>query len=406
MSRPRLRFFEDSVNQRHITEADRYLYKQEEPRHNLVVIGTGTMGQEHMRVAALLGRARVLGIFDQQQESMDAASAAHIMVSKDPLRRYASLESACNDPDADVLMICTPNFTHFDVLKIALATGKPIFLEKPMATTLADAAALMDAAQKHSAFVQIGLQYRYKAQYREAFHEVKSRGSLGQIHTISMSEYRPPFLDKVGQWNKFSSNTGGTLVEKCCHYFDLINLMADSRAVRVYASGGQAVNFLDFKKNGMPADIDDHAFVSIDYANGIRASFTLNMFCPDFSEEMIVVGEQGRLITAERFDFHAQLPTQTSIKLELGENGASRTTELSYPRLIEQSGHHGATYFEHIALMDQLDGRQVDCATVQQGLWSMIVASAAQESMASGQAVNIDSFLRAQQLEFLLEGEQ
>lgn len=405
MSKPRLRFFENSVNQRHITEADRYLYSQDAPRHNMVVIGTGTMGQEHMRVAALLGRAKVLGIHDPQAESMDAAAAAYSLVSNDPLRRYTDLESACSDPDADVLMICTPNFTHFDVLKTALASGKPIFLEKPMATTLADAAALMDAARKHSAFVQIGLQYRYKAQYKEAFDEVRTRGSLGQIHTISMSEYRPPFLDKVGQWNKFNRYTGGTLVEKCCHYFDLINLMADARAVRVYASGGRAVNFLDFKKDGVSSDIDDHAFVVIDYANGIRASFTLNMFCPDFSEEMIVVGEQGRLHTHERFDFHAQAPMQTSIRVELGENGASRSTELSYPRLIEQSGHHGATYFEHIALMDQLEGKQVDCATVQQGLWSMIVASAAQESMRTGQAVAIDSFLQEQQLEHLLEGE-
>lgn len=405
MSKPRLRFFENSVNQRHITEADRYLYKQDAPRHNLVVIGTGTMGQEHMRVAALLGRAKVLGIYDAQPESMDAAAAAYSLVSNDSLRRYTDLESACNDPDADALMICTPNFTHFEVLKTALASGKPIFLEKPMATTLADAVALMEAVQNHSAFVQVGLQYRYKAQYREAFDEVRSRGSLGQIHTISMSEYRPPFLDKVGQWNKFNRYTGGTLVEKCCHYFDLINLMADARAVRVYASGGRAVNFLDFKKDGEPSDIDDHAFVVIDYANGIKASFTLNMFCPDFSEEMIVVGEQGRLLTSERFDFHAQVPTQASTKVELGENGASRSTELSYPRLIEQSGHHGATYFEHIALMDQLEGKQVDCATVQQGLWSMIVASAAQESIRSGQAVAIDSFLQQQQLENLLEGE-
>jgi predicted dehydrogenase len=322
------------------------------------------------------------------------------------LRRYADLHAACNDADADVLMICTPNFTHFEVLKCALASGKAIFMEKPMATTLADAVAIMDAAKSHSSFVQIGLQYRYKAQYREAFHEVKARGSLGQIHTISMSEYRPPFLDKVGQWNKFNRNTGGTLVEKCCHYFDLINLMADSQAVRVYATGGRAVNFLDFQKDGIASDIDDHAFVCIDYANGIKASFTLNMFCADFTEELIVSGDQGRLLTHECFDFHAQVPTQTSIKLELGENGASRSTQLSYPKLIEQSGHHGATYYEHIALMDQLDGKKADCATFEQGLWSMIVACAAQESMRTGQAVNISNFLQSQQLEYLLEGVQ
>jgi len=397
MSKARLRFFENSVNQRHITEADRYLYSQEKPRYNLVVIGTGTMGQEHMRVAVLLGRARVLGIFDTQPESMDAAIDAHAALCNDTPRRYADLESACNDPDADVLMICTPNFTHLAILKVAMASGKPIFLEKPMATTMADAVALRDAVESHSAFVQIGLQYRYKAQYREAFHEARSRCSLGRIHTISMSEYRPPFLDKVGQWNKYNSNTGGTLVEKCCHYFDLINLMAESRAIRVYASGGRAVNFLDFEKHGAHSDIDDHAFVCIDYANGIRASFTLNMFCPDFSEEMIVVGEKGRLLTNERFDFHAQAPTQASIQVELGENGASRRTGLSYPALIEQSGHHGATYFEHIALMDQLDGKSVECATVEQGLWSMIVASAAQHSIATGQAVSIDDFLQGQQ---------
>lgn len=401
MTKARLRFFENSVNQRHIPAADRYLYKQDAPRYNLVVIGTGTMGQEHMRVAALLGRARVLGIYDPQPDSMDAAEEAYRMISSDQLRRYADLESACNDPDADVLMICTPNFTHFQLLETAMASGKPIFLEKPMATTLADAVAIVDAAQQYSAFVQMGLQYRYKAQYQEAFYEIKKRASVGRIHTISMSEYRPPFLDKVGQWNKFNGNTGGTLVEKCCHYFDLINLMADSHAVRVYASGGRAVNFVDFQKDGVASDIDDHAFVSIDYANGIRASFTLNMFCPDFTEELVVTGERGRLLTFERFDFHAQLPTQTSISLELGESAASRKTELSYPALIEQSGHHGATYYEHIALMDRLDGQQVDCATLQQGLWSMIVACAAQQSMRIGQVVNIESFLKEQKLEHL-----
>mgnify|MGYP003133261308 FL=1 len=97
MSKPRLRFFENSVNQRHITDADRYLYRQEAPRHNIVVIGAGTMGQEHMRVAALLGRARVLGIFDTQQESLDAATAAYGLICQDPLRRYKDLATACND---------------------------------------------------------------------------------------------------------------------------------------------------------------------------------------------------------------------------------------------------------------------------------------------------------------------
>ncbi|MFL2495511.1 MAG: Gfo/Idh/MocA family oxidoreductase [Porticoccaceae bacterium] len=104
-------------------------------------------------------------------------------------------------------------------------------------------------------FVQLGLQYRYKSQYVEALHELKQRKSLGSLKTISVSEHRPPFLDKVDQWNKFNQNTGGTLVEKCCHYFDLMNLMADAAPIRVYASGGQAVNFADFTSEVAPPRI-------------------------------------------------------------------------------------------------------------------------------------------------------
>ena len=313
--------------------------------------------------------------------------------SDQSLIRYADLASACSDPEVDALMICTPNYTHADVLKVAMRSGKPIFLEKPMATTLVDADAIVKANDAYPSFIQIGLQYRYKAQYIEAFHEVQQRTSVGVVKTISMSEYRPPFLDKVGQWNKFNQYSGGTLVEKCCHYFDLINLLADAMPVRVYASGGQAVNFLDFQKDGVPADIDDHAFVIIDYANGVRANFTLNMFCHDFTEELVITGDRGRLVANELFNVHQQQPSKATIALEKGEWGASKQTDVTYAREIEKSGHHGATYYEHVAFVDQLDGKACESATPVQGLWSMIVASAAQHSIKTQQAVDIRAFM-------------
>ena len=398
MNKPRLRFFENSPSQQHITDGDKYLYKSPAPSHKISVIGTGTIGQEHMRVATLLGRAQVHGIYDTQSHSMDVAEENFKMLSGAPLVRYETLESACNDSAVDALFICTPNYTHFEILKVAIKSGKPIFLEKPMATDLDDAAATVAISDAYSAFIQIGLQYRYKAQYIEAFHEALSRQSLGEVKTIAVSESRPPFLDKVGQWNKFNANSGGTLVEKCCHYFDLINLMAESQAVKVYASGGRAVNFSDFEHEGRASDIDDHAFVVIDYANGVRANFTLNMFSPDFNEEMVVTGTQGRLVATEVFNFHQQQGSKATVAIEAGEYGGSKNTNVTYAALIEQSGHHGATYYEHIVFMDQLEGRSVDAATPLQGLWSMIVASAAQESMATGQAVDITPFMQANNL--------
>ena len=393
MTKQRLRFFEKSLGQQHIADADKYLYKSPVPTHALAIIGAGTIGQEHMYVATLLGRARVHGIFDSQVQSMDSAEKNFKDYSDQPLVRYADLASACSDPEVDALMICTPNYTHADVLKVAMRSGKPIFLEKPMATTLADADAIVKANDAYPSFIQIGLQYRYKAQYIEAFHEVQQRTSVGVVKTISMSEYRPPFLDKVGQWNKFNQYSGGTLVEKCCHYFDLINLLADAMPVRVYASGGHAVNFLDFQKDGVPADIYDHAFVIIDYTNGVRANFTLNMFCHDFTEEMVVTGDRGRLVANELFNVHQQQPPKATIVLEKGECGASKQTDVTYAREIEKSGHHGATYYEHIAFVDQLEGKTTDGATPIQGLWSMIVACAAQHSFKTEQAVDIKAFM-------------
>ena len=403
MSKMRLRGFENASGQRHVSEDDRYIYRREEPRFRLVIIGTGTMGQEHMRVAALLGRARIHGIYDTQSLSMDTAEANFLSLQSQPLVRYNDLSSACNDPAADALLICTPNHAHFDVLRTAMQSNKPIFLEKPMATELQDAAEIVRANEAYESFIQIGLQYRYKPQYLEAFREALDNRALGQIKTVSVSEYRPPFLDKVDQWNKFARLSGGTLVEKCCHYFDLINLLAEARPQRVYASGGQAVNFVDFERNGVKSDIDDHAFVAIDYANGVRASFTLNMFCPDFAEELIVVGDAGRLKAEEYHDIHRSGSGNASLTIKLGENGLSKTSDLTYPRAIEQSGHHGSTYFEHIALMDRLEGKEVDSATPRQGMWAMVVASAAQQSLATGEPVDVDTFIADNDLASLLK---
>ena len=209
-----------------------------------------------------------------------------------------------------------------------------------------------------------------------------------------MSEYRPPFLDKVDQWNKFSKNTGGTLVEKCCHYFDLMNLFAGSIPKKIYATCGKSGVFLDFKHNNESSDIDDYAFVIIEYDNDIKANFTLNMFSPDFNEELIVTGAEGRLIASEKFSFKNNDNSETTFSIQLGENGSSRESNISYPSSIEKSGHHGATFYEHVELIKLLKGENSNSATPIEGLWSIIIATAAQESMKSGIPVIIEDYLK------------
>ena len=360
------------------------------------------IGREHMRVATLLGRARVHGLFDPEPESVRQAVAEFGSYSAGKLIVYRDLRSAVDDPAIDAIFVCSPNFTHFQILQQIKHTAKPLFIEKPMAIRLDDARSMLLLADEYPSFIQLGMQYRFKSQYVEAFHEIKERNSLGAIKTITMSEYRPPFLNKVNQWNKFNAFSGGTLVEKCCHYFDLINLMAETRIDNVYAVSGQAVNFIDFTYEGKDSDIHDHAFVVMQFAGGISASFTLNMFSRELYEELSVTGKNGRLLASEHSSFTPGSRSRAEIMVEVDGHPAYQRKEVTYPAQIEASGHQGATFFEHEAFIDQLEGKPHDSASCEQGMWAILIASAAQQSAAAGQLISVKDFAAEQGLNDVL----
>lgn len=373
---------------------DRYLMAPERPRHRFNVIGVGVNGQEHIRVTMLEGRAAIHGIYDPNPGSVAGAQRAYKQfVPQGELVVYDSLEAACNDPAVDGLIISTPNYTHIDIVRVAAQSGKHILLEKPMATTIPDAYEIMQTAEGYGAVFQVGLQYRYKAIYVEAIYEALTRRALGEVKMISILEHRIPFLDKVNQWNKFSKYSGGTLVEKCCHYFDLLNLFAQSRATHVFATGSMAVNFREFEYNGEKSDILDNAFVTVQYANGVLGSFNLCMFAPLFYEELIICGDEGRLKAFENQDFLAVARPSTHLEILHGERKPARVGAPGYPAYIEETGHNGATFYEHVAFIDNIEGHETQTATAAEGFWSVVVGVAAEESVKTGQPVIIEELL-------------
>jgi predicted dehydrogenase len=375
-------------------QSDRYLFASEPPKYRLNVIGTGDNGSEHIRVTLLEGRATIHGVYDPNPGSIALARASFEQFAPgQELVIYDSLEAACNDPEVDGLIIATPNYTHLDILRVAVKSGKHILLEKPMATTVPDAYEILKISADYPSVLQVGLQYRYKAMYVEAIHEALERKSLGDIKMISIMEHRFPFIDKVNQWNKFSKYSGGTLVEKCCHYFDMLNLFAQSRPVRVFGTGSMAVNFTEFKYGGEESDILDNAFVTVEYANGVQASFNLCMFAPVYYEEIILVGDLGRLKAHD--DGHHLLTggTDDYLEVKLGAEKPSRICSPSYPLPIRESGHSGATFYEHVNLIDNFEEKPTNTATVEEGFWSVVVGAAAEESVKTGQPVMIDEML-------------
>ena len=380
---------------KYLPPEDKYIFALPSPKYKFNIIGTGMMGIEHLRVTYLEGRATIHGIYDPNPRSVAAAQEALSQIdSNSKLKVYNDLESACTDPEVDGLIISTPNFSHISVIREAVKSKKHILLEKPMATTIPDAHEIYSIAKNYPPVFQIGLQYRYKAMYADAIQEALNHRKLGDIKMIHILEHRYPFLDKVKQWNKFNQYSGGTLVEKCCHYFDLMNLFAQSRPTKIYATGSMAVNFRTFEYNGRKSDILDNAVVSVDYENGVRAGFTLCMFSPQFYEELMLCGDEGHLRTYESIDFLPGPKQKTYLEIKVGEKSTSRISQPCYPTYIEQSGHGGATFFEHKYFIDEIEGSKRSVATAEEGFWSIVVGYAAQKSIELGGPIKINELLQ------------
>jgi len=274
-----------------------------------------------------------------------------------------------------------------------MESGKPILLEKPMATTLEDAKEILELSRNYPSVIQVGLQYRYKAIYRAVHENLNQLRRIGTLRTISLSEHRIEFLDKVDQWNKFSRYSGGTLVEKCCHYFDLFNYFSGARPTTVTAVGRSNTKYQGFQHDGQSADILDSAFVTIEYENGIIANFRLCMFAPMFHEEITLCGDAGRIHAFENEDFLPGAGLKTGFELRPTNGAPAVTSALHYPAVIEQSGHSGATFFEHADFVEQMLGHETESATIEEGYWSVLVGIAAETAVREGRKVSISELL-------------
>jgi predicted dehydrogenase len=209
-------------------------------------------------------------------------------------------------------------------------------------------------------------------------------GGLGKLHMIFVREHRFPFLTKVGNWNRFNRNTGGTLVEKCCHFFDLMRLAARSDPVRVFATGGQDVNHLDERYDGQQPDILDNAYVIIDFANGVRGCLDLCMFAEGShnEQELCAVGTLGKV--------EAFVPSGV---VRVGDRATRSAREIDAsrdPAVLYEGFHHGASYLELAAFATAIRTGSRPAVTVDDGVWSVATGIAAHQSIDQGRPVVLD----------------
>ncbi|MBI4516238.1 MAG: Gfo/Idh/MocA family oxidoreductase [Deltaproteobacteria bacterium] len=342
------------------------------------IIGTGMMGCEHILSLSLIPGVRVTAIADTNASSRRWGCS----VAGDGVEVYEDYRELLRRAPIDVVVIATPNHTHYDVLQDVFRTRKHVLVEKPLCTTMEHCRQVLKAAAKHPGVLHVGMEYRYMPAVARLIGEVRA-GAVGRLWMLAIREHRFPFLPKVGDWNRFARNTGGTLVEKCCHFFDLMNLITRQRPIRVYASGAQDVNHLDERYNGEAPDIIDNAYVIVDFDAGARALLDLCMFAEHSTNEVEIAatGDRGK---AEVF-----IPEH---RLVLTHRDGSASTTLRFdvdPRVQTAGAHHGATYFEHLAFLEAIRTGGQPAVSVADGARAVAMGAAAERSLREHRPVEL-----------------
>jgi predicted dehydrogenase len=349
------------------------------------IIGSGMMGREHIRNLLAIDNCEVVAISDTH-----APSCAKTVELVNGVMQFSDHREMLSEQDLDVIVIATPNHTHLNILNDVLETGLHVLVEKPLCTNVKDCQLAIDRdrqTHRDGRVVWVGLEYRYMAPTARLLSEVGS-GTCGKVQMVAIREHRFPFLEKIDNWNRFTSNTGGTLVEKCCHFFDVMGLIAQSRAIRVFASGNQDVNHLDELYDGRRSDILDNAFVIVDYQNGVRGMLDLSMFAEGSKneQEISVVGSNAKL---------EALITESKVRVGLRANGAFGVEEFTVeqPHGVVAGFHAGASYLEHLAMQRAIRNGSISDVTLSDGLNSVAIGQAAHLSIAQKRVVEISELL-------------
>ncbi len=352
------------------------------------IIGAGCMGQEHILNIEIIEDAKVVALCDTSEQSIKES----LELLNNEVAIFEDYNELVRANIADAFIIATPNFTHIDVLKDVMKSEAHLLIEKPLCTTVKDCQEFEELSKNYPGVIWIAMEYRYMPPVQRMIQEIHNK-TIGDLKMLSIREHRFPFLHKVDDWNRFTIKTGGTLVEKCCHFFDLMRLIAKSEPLKVYASGNQDVNHLDETYDGMTPDILDNAFVIVDFENGVRAFLDLCMFAEnsEYQEELCAVGSIGKIETA--------VPSNNSgisisdVRIGLRESGKAKKETIAVDEQILAVGHHhGSTFYEHQSFIKAIRANSLPEVSLNDGLVAVAIGEAAELSIKEGRVVEMNEF--------------
>jgi len=343
------------------------------------LIGCGMMGKGHIRSLALCDDVEIVALADSHGPSLTSALEA---LGRD-VPTYPSHTEMLAKEDVDACVVATPNHTHTGIVCDVLASGCDVLSEKPMATTIEDASRVVEAVRESGRIYQIGLELRYEPYHRRT-RDLIVAGRVGRVRQLWVKEFRGPWMRKVEDWITQKERSGGALLEKDCHHFDLFNWFTDAAPVKVAGFGTVDLVYGEETFSVTP-DVLDNAQVVVQYDTGAVATLLLNMYCLHYPEglELGCIGTEGHLQSSA---------SSKSITLTERGSGEQTTIDCKTPEAIRRQSHGGAVYYEHLAFAEAVRSRRRPLTDELVGWWSTVVGLAAERAVAEQRVVEIAEF--------------
>ncbi|HEV8673234.1 MAG TPA: Gfo/Idh/MocA family oxidoreductase [Methylomirabilota bacterium] len=325
------------------------------------VIGAGVMGERHAQIYTTLPDVELNAVCD---------------VREDAARRVASLADAavCTDwrgllgrPDIDAVSVCTPDDAHRAPCEAAAAAGKHILVEKPIATTVADAEAIIAAAERAGVVLLVGHCLRFDPRHYAARAAVAG-GELGVIQTIyTRRSNTVAAQDRLGGRCSLPLFLG-------VHDYDVMRWLLASEVERVSAESKWGL----LRSRGYP--VEDANCALLRFASGALGIAELNWVLPRGfpaagDHRADIVGERGALSIAS---------LETGLR-RADDQRAVQVDAVAAPIVYGHAG--GMFYFELRHFVDVIRRRRPLAVTPADGLMALRIALAVEQSAATGRSV-------------------
>lgn len=219
------------------------------------VVGAGRMGSLHARlVATRVPEARLAGIAD-----VDVAAARRLAAETGDPPAFGSIDELLAAPGIDAVVVAASSSRHLELIRAAASAGVDVLCEKPIALSIGDTIAAIEAAREAGIRLQVGFMRRWDADYRRAKARLAS-GELGRPILFSSLQFDPAppplaFADPAV--------SGGIMVDMGIHEFDLARWLVDDDVAEVQAFGAAEA----FPELASVGDVDS-AVVSLRFGGG------------------------------------------------------------------------------------------------------------------------------------------